>query len=159
VIVPTPTPPPPAPTDRPVEPRQPTPVPSPWVTPTPFCGDPRAIVLDLDVLDASLERSGGAQAVRYRAQVHNRSTFPVRLRDITVTLEGRDNTSERFGHERLSDVQVEPSVVHAVEGLLTLEKSPSPFGSAQLCVSLVTETCGQSLPYHATKRCIAARGF
>jgi len=146
------------PTDEPPPPTATAP-PSPWATPTPFCGQPGDIVLDLDVLDASMERVAGQLAVRYRAQVYNRSTFPVRLVDLTVTLEGRDSGSERFGRSRLGDVQIEPSVVHAIEGTMVLDKSPSPFGSTQLCVSLVAETCGRSLPYHSTKRCVAARGF
>lgn len=146
-------------TDLPPTPAPPTPEPSPWPSPTPFCGDPRDIVVDLGVLDASIERGGEAPTVRYRAQVHNRSTFPVTLADVLVTLEGRDSGSERFGHVRLPDFQVEPSVVHALEGTMTLTKSPSPFGTTQLCVSLVTETCGQALPYHLTKRCTGARGY
>lgn len=146
-------------TDVPPSPAPPTPEPSPWPSPTPFCGDPRDIVVDLEVLDASIERGAEAPTVRYRAQVHNRSTFPVTLVDVLVTLEGRDSGSERFGHVRLPDVQVEPSVVHALEGTMTLTKSPSPFGTTQLCVSLVTETCGRALPYHLTKRCTGARGY
>jgi hypothetical protein len=159
VVVPPTSAPPPSPTELPPVPRQPTAVPSPWATPTPFCGDPHDIVLDLDVLDASIERDGSQISVRYRAQVHNKSTFPVRIRDLVVTLEGRDSGSERFGYQRLADMQVEPTVVQAIEGSLTLDKSPSPFGSTQLCVSLTTETCGQSLPYHPTKRCVVSRGF
>lgn len=159
VVVPPATRMPMRPTDEPPRPPEPTAVPSPWATPTRVCGDPRAIDLELDVIDASIERVGGSLTVRYRAQVHNRSTFPVRLRDVVVALEGRDSGSERFGYERLPDLQVEPSVVHALEGVLRLDKSPSPFSSVQFCVSLVTETCGQSLPYHSTKRCISARGF
>jgi hypothetical protein len=137
----------------------PTDVPPLPATPTPHCGDPEDIDIELKVVEARLDRGLDPLGVRYSAQAHNRSAFPVKLVDILVTIESQDVGAEQFGHEAWQDVAVESGVLYSLEGNVELKKSPSPFGTTQLCVAFVTETCGRSVPYQVTKHCIAVEGF
>ncbi|MFN2251257.1 MAG: hypothetical protein ACK2UL_05005 [Anaerolineae bacterium] len=156
-------------TEKPAEPRYPTAppptqvpptdAPAPRATATPHCGDPEDIEVGLEVAYARLLEGRDPQTVEYRAQVVNRSVFPVKLVDILVTIESQDVGAEQFGHAARQDVMVEPSVLFSLDGDVELKKSPSPFGTTQLCVSFVTETCGRSVPYQVTKRCLAVDGF
>jgi hypothetical protein len=146
------------PPQRPL-PTEPPDVGPPLPTATPYCGDPQDIRVTLDVVDAFVDRGGDTLAVGYRAEVRNASAFPVTLVDIAAVVESRDVGSERFGHQSVSDVALEPGVLHRLDGRVELTKSPPPFDLTRLCVSFVPQTCGRALPYRITKHCFDTRGF
>lgn len=158
----------PAATDVPREPTvaapPPRPMPTlpvqlpPLATPTPQCGDPQDIRVELVVLDAYVDRDGTSLGVTYRAEVRNRSAFPVTLTDISAVAESGE-VSQRYGHRALPSVALEPGVLHRLDGRVELTKSPSPFEMSVMCVSFVPETCGRSVPYRLTKHCLTTRGF
>lgn|GEM_PF-2453886 len=151
--------PPPQPTSPPATQAPPTASPQPLPTATPHCGDPADIDVTLQVVYARFDRQAEPPRVGYEARVTNHSTFPVRLVDILVSVESRSVGAEQFGHSTLRDVDVEAGVVYSLAGEVELTKSPPPFGTSQVCVSFVTETCGRSLPYQITKHCKAAGGL
>jgi hypothetical protein len=127
--------------------------------PTPHCGDPEDIRLRVERLDTSLDRSGSELVVTYRARIRNESAFPATMADVMITALNHDAGSEQFGHATRPDVTLEPGAVITLEGALTLTKMPPPFGSTDLCISFVGESCGRRPPYRVVRQCATVRGF
>lgn len=154
----------PTPTALPIDPLPPT-APPPTAppqalpSPTPHCGTPDRIALNLRILDARSERQGDELVVRYSARIENDSDFPVTAGDMSVTALNSAAGSEHYGHERKPDMLIGARDQVTFEGAVTLTKSPSPFGSTELCLSLVGETCGQRRPYDVLRRCLTVTGF
>lgn len=136
-VVPSPTRVPP-PTAQP-----PTDEPPPPPAPTPHCGDPNRIDLRIEITEAEADRSGRPLSVRYASRVRNDTDFPLNLTDIVATAQDSRSGSDQFGSDRRGDVTIEPGHSVDIEGTITLEKFPSPFGRSELCISFVAETCGQ----------------
>jgi hypothetical protein len=146
--------PPPTSTPRPpvVEPRAPQ-------EPTPHCGNPNEIKVQLSVVDAYAERDADRHVVRYHAEIENQSGFPIEITNIVVTAQDAKSGSDQFGNERRSDVRIDALTDFALKGGVTLEKHPSPFGRSELCVSFVTQTCGQRSRFPNTRRCANISGY
>ncbi len=138
---------------------EPTSEPTRLSSPTPHCGDPEDIRLRVERLDTSLDRGGSKLVVEYRARIRNESTFPATMADVVITALNHDAGSEQFGHDTRPDVTLQPGAVITLEGTLTLTKMPPPFGSTDLCISFVGETCGRRPPYRVTRHCTTVRGF
>ncbi len=137
----------------------PTAVPTAAPSVTPHCGDPQDIRLRVERLDTTLDRSDGDLAVRYSARIRNESLFPATMADVVVTALNQTAGSEYFGHATRPDITLAPGAVIGLAGAVTLTKSPPPFGSTDLCLSFVGETCGQRPPYSVIRRCRTVRGF
>jgi len=154
----------PTPTRLPIEPLPPTPPPptppmQALPTATPHCGAPGAIDIALQIQSAQAERRGDELVVRYTAAFTNRSPFPVTVADLSVTALSGSSGSELYGHESKPDMLLPPSDRVVFEGAVTLDKAPSPFGTTELCIAFVGETCGQRRPYEVQRRCLTVRGF
>lgn len=126
---------------------------------TPHCGEPDAIHLRVERLDTTLDRSGGDLVVRYRARIRNESDFPATMANIVVTALNHAAGSEQFGHATRPDVILSPGAVITLDGVVTLTKSPPPFGSTDVCLTAVGETCGRRPPYRVIRQCSTVRGF
>lgn len=133
--------------------------PLPLATATPHCGDPERIALRIKSIVAAVERDGGLLTVRYVARVRNDGDFPATMADVMVTAVNRSGGSEQFGHDRLPDVTLMAGAVIDLEGALTLVKSPGPFGTTDLCVSFVGESCGRRAPYRVIRQCGRVSGL
>jgi hypothetical protein len=154
----------PTPTRLPIEPLPPTPLPptppmQALPTATPHCGVASAIDVALQIQSAQAERRDDELVVRYTAAFTNRSPFPVTVADLSVTALSGSSGSELYGHEAKPDMLLAPSDRVVFEGAVTLDKAPSPFGTTELCIAFVGETCGQRRPYEVQRRCMTVRGF
>lgn len=137
----------------------PTPEPTSIASATPHCGDPEDIRLRIERLDTELGRRTGSLEVSYRARIRNESDFPATMADVVVTALNHSAGSDHFGHASRPDITLAPGAVITIEGALTLTKSPPPFGSTDLCLSFVGETCGRRPPYRVVRQCSTVRGF
>lgn len=154
----------PTPTRLPIQPLPPTPPPPTesiraLPTATPHCGEPSEIAVSLQIERAEAERRDDELVVRYVAAFANRSAFPVTVADLSVTALSGSSGSELYGHELKPDMLLPPSDRVVVEGAVKLDKAPSPFGTTELCIAFVGETCGRRQPYEVQRRCITVRGF
>jgi len=154
----------PTPTRLPIEPLPPTPPPptepiQALPSATPHCGAPESISVSLQIERAEAERRGDELVVRYTAVFVNRSAFPVTVADLSVTALSGSSGSELYGHDAKPDMLLPPSDRIVFEGAVKLDKAPSPFGTTELCISFVGETCGQRRPYEVQRRCTTVRGF
>jgi hypothetical protein len=136
----------------------PTVAPLPLPTSTPNCGNPSSAQVAMSGLTAAADRSGEDVLIRFQAQVRNDSPFPVTLADISATATNRVAGSEQYGHTTLSDISIEPGAVITLEGSLTLNKLPPPFGTTELCLSFALDSCGARAD-RPMSQCAAARGF
>jgi hypothetical protein len=138
----------------------PTQEPPPPPAPTPHCGDPNRIDLRIEITEAEADRSGRPLAVRYASRVRNDTDFPLNLTDIVATAQDSRSGSDQFGSDRKGDVTIEPGHWVDIDGTITLEKYPSPFGRSELCISFVPETCGQrSSQRPVSRRCGSIGGL
>lgn len=133
--------------------------PLPLATATPHCGDPERIALRIKSIVAAVERDGGQLTVRYVARIRNDGDFPATMADVMVTAVNRSGSAEQFGHDRLPDVTLMAGAVIDLEGALTLVKSPGPFGTTDLCLSFVGESCGRRAPYRVIRQCGRVSGL
>lgn len=154
VIVLPSAPPPPTATPRPpvAEPRAP-------LQPTPHCGNPNDIEVQLSILDAYAQRDADRHVVRYEVAIANKSGFPVEITNVVVTAQDAKSGNDQFGNERRSDMRIDALRDFTLDGGVVLEKHPSPFGRSELCVSFVTQTCGQRSRFPNTRRCENIRGY
>ncbi len=106
-----------------------------------------------------MERTGGQVIVHYLVRVRNDSAFPATMADVMITAVNRTGASEQFGSSRLPDVTLGPGGVIDVDGALTLVKAPGPFGTTDLCISFVGESCGQRAPYRVVRQCARVGGL
>jgi hypothetical protein len=127
--------------------------------PTPVCGDPHAIQVGLNILQARVDRDSDPQSVRYRVRIENDADFPVVASNIVVTAQDSRSGSDQFGSDRPSNVRMEGRHSVEIEGAVVLDKQPSPFGRSELCVSFVADSCGRQAPFPITRRCFFISGF
>lgn len=137
----------------------PTSAPELPVDPTPVCGDPTAIRVGLNILEAKVDRDSEPQAVRYRVRIENDAAFPIVASNIVVTAQDSRSGSDQFGSDRPSNVRMDGRHSVEIEGAVLLDKQPSPFGRSELCVSFVADSCGRQAPFPITRRCYFISGF
>ncbi len=152
---PTPTPEPPTAT------AEPTLAPTVEPAPTAFCGPPNAMRLVLDVDGAQADRRSEPQGVSFRSTVRNDSAFPVSLTGLVITAQDSRSGADQFGSDRRQGaVEIAPGQSVSIDGVVKLDKFPSPFGRSELCVSFVAETCGRRSDQRpVTRRCTSISGF
>lgn len=128
--------------------------------PTAFCGDPNDIRVVLDIGDADADRRSDPQGIRYRSTVRNDTAFPLNLTSIVITAQDSRSGADQFGSDRRIDVQIGPGGTAEINGIVKLDKYPSPFGRSELCVAFVAETCGRRSDQRpVTRRCTSISGF
>lgn len=155
LVPPTPSPAPPTAT------AEPTSAPTVEPAPTAFCGQPNAMRLVLDVGGAQADRRSEPQGVSYRSTVRNDSAFPVSLTSLVITAQDSRSGADQFGSDRRAGaVEIAPGETMSIDGVVKLDKYPSPFGRSELCVSFIAETCGRRSDQRpVTRRCTSISGF
>jgi hypothetical protein len=146
----------------PIRPELPPPTEVVPAQPTPHCGDPAEIDLNVELLSAEAERDDeGELVVRYDVRLDNRSAFPLQLTSVRVTALNRTGGSEQYGVDARSDLTLPAADALRFSGAVALRKNPGPFGRTEVCISFVPETCGQRLPpnQRIMTRCRSVGGF
>ncbi len=133
--------------------------PRPLATRTPHCGSPERIELRVKSIAAEVDCTAGQMVVHYLVRVRNDSGFPATVAEVMVTAVNRSGASEQYGSVRLPDVTLEPGATIDLDGALTLVKAPGPFGTTDLCISFVGESCGQRAPYRVVRQCARVGGL
>jgi hypothetical protein len=146
----------------PIRPELPPPTEVVPAQPTPHCGDPAEIDLNVELLSAEAERDDeGELVVRYDVRLDNRSGFPLQLTSVRVTALNRTGGSEQYGVDARPDLTLPAADALRFSGAVALRKNPGPFGRTEVCISFVPETCGQRLPpnQRIMTRCRSVSGF